>query len=771
MRTTLIAAFARLATPVCVAWVIAAAGLSTANAQTIHGKVVDRDNTPIEYAAIIVQTPDSLYVNATCTDSTGHFTLSINQPAYRLLIQHVQYETYEKSFSGEYDITVELTEKENVQGEVIISGEKPIVRLHEGRITYDMPLLLSGTTVNSAYESMLRLPGVREQNGSLTLAGAAGVSVIINGKATSMSHETLMTALKMYPAAMIQSAEIMYSAPPEYHVRGAAINLVLKGDPAGNSLQGQVHTTYTQKHYANHTEGLSLLIPASSKLTLDVNYAFNHANERSEVAIDSKHQNNGTVNLIKQSNEGNRMADDHHIRFGMDYKLTEKDHLNLAYTSQITNNVDNNELSSGTFSSSDNHKENKSPIQMHDVLVDYSTGFGLKAGMEYTFYKTRTDQDFTEKMTGKESEFTADAKQSIHRYRFFTDQSHPVLSGLLNYGAQYMYATDKSSQIYESVDLSKLNTDSQSTEHTVTAYAGFKKQIGSKLSVSASVTGEYYRLINLKEWTIFPAMEMMYFISPSQIMQLSFSSDKVYPTYWELHGAVSYLNGYSEIHGNPLLKPYRKYSGQLNYILNSKYILTAFYNYMDGYSVQLPYQVQDRLILMYKTLNMDYKQTAGLNLIIPCKTGKVVDMRLTLTGFYDKVKSSHFHDISFDKDNIVFYARLDNTINLSSKPNIKMEINGAYISKNIQGPAELTALWNLDAGLKWTFFHDMAELRLKGSDLLNKWTPDMMMKYDTQDLKMNIIPDSRAVSLSFTFKLGGYDKTPKEIDSSRFGTQ
>ncbi|MDR1554128.1 MAG: hypothetical protein LBS69_11840, partial [Prevotellaceae bacterium] len=37
-------------------------------------------------------------------------------------------------------------------------------------------------------------------------------------------------ALKMYPAEMIQSAEIMYSAPPQYHVRGAAINLVLKGD-------------------------------------------------------------------------------------------------------------------------------------------------------------------------------------------------------------------------------------------------------------------------------------------------------------------------------------------------------------------------------------------------------------------------------------------------------------------------------------------------------------------------------------------------------------
>jgi hypothetical protein len=578
----------------------------------------------------------------------------------------------------------------------------------------------------------------------------------------------------MYPAEMIQSAEIMYSAPPQYHVRGAAINLVLKGDNAGNSLQGQLNTEYTQKHYANHTEGISLLIP-DSKLTTDVNYAFNRTHRKSGVDIYSNHLYNGTTNLIEQFNRGDRKSDEHHIRLGMDYKLTENDHLNLAYTSQITGKIDNNESSGGTFSLSDNHKENKSPVQMHNVLMNYSSGFGLKAGAEYTFYKSYTDQHFAEKMTGKESEFTANAKQTINRYRFFADQSHSLPSEwTLNYGTQYMYANDRSSQIYgypEGIDMSGLNVDNRLTEHTANAYVGFEKQIGGKLSVNASVTGEYYRLVDFKEWTVFPALEMMYFISPSQIMQLSFSSDKVYPAYWEMHGAVSYLNGYSEIHGNPLLKPYRDYSGQLSYILNSKYILTVFYNYMNGYSVQLPYQAQDRLALVYKTLNLDYKQTAGLNLIIPFKAGRVADTRLTLTGFYDKVKSSHFHDISFDKDNFVFYARLDNTINISSKPNIKMEINGAYISKNIQGPAELTSLWNLDAGLKWMFLHEMAELRLKGADLFNSWTPDMNMKYDAQNLRMNIIPDGRAVSLSFTFKFGGYDKTHEEIDSSRFGTK
>jgi len=121
-----------------------------------------------------------------------------------------------------------------------------------------------------------------------------------------------------------------------------------------------------------------------------------------------------------------------------------------------------------------------------------------------------------------------------------------------------------------------MDINSKLKEYTANAYMGFEKNFGQKLSLSASVTGEYYKLGDFIDRTLFPALEMTCFVSPSQIMQLSFS---VYPAYWEMHGAVSYLNGYSEIHGNPLLKPYRDYSTQLNYLLKSKYIITAFYNY------------------------------------------------------------------------------------------------------------------------------------------------------------------------------------------------
>ena len=134
------------------------------------------------------------------------------------------------------------------------------------------------------------------------------------------------------------------------------------------------------------------------------------------------------------------------------------------------------------------------------------------------------------------------------------------------------------------------------------------------------------------------------------------------------------------------MKPSKIYSSQLNYILKNKYIFTLYGNYIDNNFSQLPYQSSERLVLIYKTLNFDYSTKLGLNIMIPFKTGSFLDSRLTLNGYYDKTKSDHYHDISFDKENFAFYANMDNTFTISSKPNIKAELSGSSITRNIQGP-------------------------------------------------------------------------------------
>ncbi len=744
------------------------------NAQTIKGKVTDRSNKPVEYATVILQTTDSTYVGATQTDSLGYFSLHTDSMSYRLIVQHLMYESYENEFSNIETIKIELTEKENVLDEITIKGERPLVRLIDGKLTYDVPSLISGKVVNSAYDAILQLPGIREQDGSLVLAGAGNVIIIINGQLVSIPQENLMAALKMYSAEMVQSAEIMYSTPPQYHVRGSSINIVLRSNESNNELQALINTGYNQKYYSNYMTGVSLLY-SFARLSSDIYYGFNSIQDRTGVDIFSNHLIDNTTHYIEQFNNGYKKTKKHDIRLGLKYKLSGEDIINFSYIGQISPKFDAVERSTGSISNSNNTKSEDSPIQLHNLSIGYSSGFGLSLGTEYTFYKDHLNQYFNEEMNGNERNFIANSKQDIGRFRIYADKTHSLKSDWkINYGLQYMYAKDKSSQIYKVTagnDMSALNVDNKIDEYTANIYTGFDKKIGKKISLSASVSGEYYKIGEFDEWTLFPAIEATYFINQSNIMQFSFSSDKVYPSYWEFHGATGYLNGYAEVHGNPLLKPYKKYSSQLNYLINNKYIITLFYSYMDRYSAQLPYQANDRLILIYKTENFDYKQQLGLNFIIPFKIGEVINSRLTLTGFYDKVKSSKFHDISFEKENLALYPQLTNTINISSRPNIKMEVEGAYVTKNIQGPAELSNMWKLDIGLKWSFFNDMAEFRLKGTDLFNTWSPNMRMKYSNQNLNMNILPDTREISLGFAIKFGGYNEKGKKVDTSRFGVK
>lgn len=205
-----------------------AGGSGSLTAQTVSGKVVDTEQQPVDGATIILQTSDSVFVDATISNADGNFVFNHQPEAYRLIFQHLLYHTLEKKGKGkDAGITV-MQAKNYALDEVVVQGERPLVKVEGSRLTYDMPQLTANKLVTSVYDALKQLPGVMEQNGVLTLAGAGSVSIILNGKPTSMTYEQLITLLKGMPASRAEQAEVMYNTPPQYHVRGAAINVILK---------------------------------------------------------------------------------------------------------------------------------------------------------------------------------------------------------------------------------------------------------------------------------------------------------------------------------------------------------------------------------------------------------------------------------------------------------------------------------------------------------------------------------------------------------------
>ena len=747
------------------------------HAQTINGRVTDQANNPIEYATLVLQTKDSVLINTAYSDSLGYFSFKENRTDFRLIVQHLMYQSINKEFHSPNLGTLQLDERANNLGEVVIKAERPLVKVIDGKLTYDMQQLTQDKMASNAYEAILALPGVHEQQDELNLAGASGVTIILNGKPTTMTSEQLVTLLKNMPKERIKSAEVMYSAPPQYNVRGAAINLVLDTENSEiPHLQAQVNGKYDQGYYANYNTAATLMY-ATNKTSTDFMYSFGENKTKKGDDIFSNHLYNGKKYYIEQSDRGQMKASIHNIRLANDWKIDDKNKLSIVYTSEIQDKGRSLTSSDGTYSRSDNIKTPDSPIQMHNISLAYTSGFGLSIGGDYTLYKNHSTQNYQEKMIGKEDAFDTKSKQNINKVSFYADQTNELgKAWTLNYGTNFSYASDKSSQIYHSSlgkDLSASNSNSKSDEYMYDIYAGVSKNINDKLSLTASLTGEYYKHKDVDYWSVFPMLEMSYVPTPSNIFQLSISSDKEYPSYWAMQNSISYMNGYAEIHGNTDLKPSKSYDAQLNYILKNKYIFTFYANYTADDFRQLPYQDPNRLALIYKTLNFDYSSRFGLNVILPFKPTDFLSSRLTMNGFYDKVKSNHYHDITFNNDNFAFYSSLDNTFNISSKPNIKANLEGAFFTPNIQGPMSLSRMYRVNAGVKWMFDNNNAEVSFKVNDMFNSWSPKTLrMDYKTQDLVMKMLPDSRRVSLSFTYKFGGYKESKrKDVDTSRFGSK
>ena len=86
--------------------------------------------------------------------------------------------------------------KDNQLREIIIEGEKPLLKMEGNKLIYDITQLTNTKLVTNAYEVIRNLPGIMEYNGTLTLAGSDSVNILLNDKVSSMTYEQILTLLK-----------------------------------------------------------------------------------------------------------------------------------------------------------------------------------------------------------------------------------------------------------------------------------------------------------------------------------------------------------------------------------------------------------------------------------------------------------------------------------------------------------------------------------------------------------------------------------------------
>mgnify|MGYP000044551050 FL=1 len=656
--------------------------------------------------------------------------------------------------------------------EVMVKGSRPIVKAERGMLSYNMPLLLKQLPADNAYEALTHIPGVSNATGNISFSGNE-VTLIVNGQATTLTQEQLAERLKAMPAAQLAKAEVMLSAPARYHVRGMAINIVTKDYAGTNQLSGQIIGGLVQTKYAKGFGDLYLSMQRG-KFGLDAQYKLVNGNSYGESSRIANHPlGNNRIHYNDETGQKS-FGITHDYRLGMNYAFGKNHRLDVAYTGQWDKTCSN----SRTTGSSISGMHHDSHEYLHNVDVNYSLPFGLSLNGSYTYYRTPQQQVLdgtmtTENKNETERNLTSGNEQTINKWMFTADQTHSLAHGWgLSYGVKGQFTSNKSYQTTIDKDGTILPDGTSSVDNNEriwNIYAGFSKQINKALSLEASVAAEQYHSPIWDKWRVYPTLNALWNVNDNHLLNLSFSSNSEFPSYWSTMSNVFYSSTYTEIHGNPDLKPFSYYNVNLMWQIKRRYTLMAFANLKPDYFVQLPYQTTDRMAVIMKETNFDFSNSYGLQASAIFSAGKWLNGNVFAVGTYKHDKSRNFFDLPFNRKKLSVILGGTASVKLCSTQDLRLILNPFYQTKAIQGVYDISPVFRMNAKLQWSSHDGKWGVRLNGSNIFNNRF-DTRSVQGNQDYRMKINYNWASVTFAVIYKFGGYkEKTVKEVDTSRMG--
>lgn len=651
--------------------------------------------------------------------------------------------------------------------EVTVKGQRPIVKAERGKLSYNMPLLLKQLSADNAYEALTRIPGVSDQNGSFMFSGSA-VTLIVNGKPTTLTQEQLVERLKAMPAAQLAKVEVMLSAPAKYHVRGMAINIVTKDFAGTNQLSGQVVGAWTHNKYNSGT-GRGNLYWQKGKFGLDAQYAFTGGSSYAEVEHRANHPF-GTERIpYWDKTENEPFGTSHNYRLGLNYAFKPNHRLDVAYTGKWDKSCSTNRTT-GTSTSNQHSDEHE---YLHNIEADYSMPFALHLSGSYTRYRTPQQQKLVGSILQENKDYITESRQTIDTWMFSADQEHQFGKGWgISYGVKGQFTGNNSYQRTKDAQGNFVPDATRSIdndERIWNLYGGVSKQVSQALSLEASVEAEQYHSSVWDKWRVYPSFNALWVVNKDNVMNLSFSSDSQFPNYWSTMSSVFYSSTYSEIWGNPKLKPYSSYSLNLMWQFRGNYSLMAFANFRPDYFVQLPYQPSDRVAVVMQETNFDYSNEIGLQASASFSAGRWLGGNVFAVGTYRRDKSSAFFDLPFDRSKLTAILGGNVSVKFCKGQDLRLMLNPFFQSQAIQGVYDIEPLFMMNARLSWTSKNGKWGLRLNGNNIFNERF-DTQSVQGNQDFRMKVAQNWASATFSVVYKFGGYkEKKVKEVDTSRLG--
>ena len=776
----------------------------------ISGSIKDGGNQKIIDAASVslLKSKDSALVKVAVTDKDGNFSFeNIKDGNYLVLatsIGHVKiYSAAITISAGNSSASVgvlQLIPSDKAMKEVVVSSKKPLIERKIDRtiVNVDASITSTGST---ALEVLEKAPGVSvDKDGNISLKGKAGVIVYLDGRPSYLSGTDLANMLRNMTASQLDQIEIMTNPPAKYDAAGNSgiINIKTKKNKLFG-YNGSITSGYTQGRYARLNEAVSFNY-RNKKVNFfsNINYNRNHRSQELYIIRNFRDANTKDIkSIFDQKTDMENQSHNYSAKLGLDYSVSKNTTVGLVLNGFYNPSLWQSSTNTYIYDpSGDLTDQTTAYTQNEEKWKNFSSNFNLRTKLDSAGQELTADLDFIQYKATSLQPLTSTYYDNLGNLKQAPDVLNGTLptnikiySGKIDYtlplkkeakfeaGFKTSFVNNDNNAVYDSLKTGYSVLDSGRSNHFIydeninAAYVNYSRPLGKKWSTQLGLRIEntksdgvskgytFNAAQNKFEYTetkfnrsytqLFPTLYLQYTANEKNQFVINYGRRIERPNYEDMNPFVHFLDRYTFEQGNPNLSPQFAHNIELSHTY--KGFLTSTVNYTNTTDI----------IQMVLEQNELTKETfvKKANIASSKQVGLAVTANKSLTkwwsgNIYTNVYNNHFKGVVNNETISIgitsFMVQIQQQFKFSK--GWSAELSGFYRSKGLEGVIYIKPIAQVNAGISKQVLKNQGSVRLNVRDIFAGGIFKGYSKYGTVDANFKNVNDSRAVSLTFTYR-------------------
>ena len=723
-----------------------------------------------------------------------------------------------------------LVEDVDMLQEVQVTGNRSTMKVDLDKKTYmvNSNAIADGT---SASEILKEIPSVEvDVEGKVSLRNSENVEIYIGGKPAGLTDENRGDILEQMPAGSIQQVEVISNPSSKFDAEGSVgiINIVMKAEEKKNTTYyGSVSAgvIYPWNGRLGGNVGANIYY-TKNKWNLNSSVGLIKRNMVGN-GFTNRETYKGDSTYLDQVRDQDAEMKSGFFRLGINYNANTNNSFTMSGMLSVGGRDNTQELN---YNSGYILNGNRIPNLIENRLTS-TDGLRLMGNASFgylhrfpedgvwkssvTFIPNKNDNDQTYEQITKHRSDIDSLVGSIRdndyvQYQSFrghnrtlevqSDYSKSIKNDMLetgvkaSFGAQGNVVTSEI-QPYGSDARTKqpeLGNDFELKQNIYAAYVSYshrKKRFGMQLGLRGELTDISWNLYSSNDGedkkpygNLFPSVFLSYALSDKDELQLCYTRRISRPRRYWLNPRVNVSDPSNIYFGNPNLDPEITNSTEFSYIRtmkNSTFMASLYHKLTQDLVQQYSWVYND---VMWNTrANLATAHSGGLELILKNRF-KVVSLTYNVNLYYYALKGGVFDVMTVmpgfgvvdkevtikDRSNFSWSGQL--SADFSLPKSIKLQASGNYRSPRSTAQGKMLHDYNVNLGLKKSFFSQKLSATLSVRDLLNSrkrrsetWDDTF---YQLSEFKFS----GRTISLNLAYNFGNLNsKSSKSRDGDGNG--